>query len=73
MRGTAWGVLGVDLEDVTDLGAGELLVDPLDDAAGPDLVDEIVGDEALGRLAVAAAVHVEGDDVAGARRPVAPR
>ena len=41
------GVLGVELDDVADLGAEELVVDLGHDRAAADLIEVVVGGEAL--------------------------
>ena len=61
-------VVHLHLEDIADFGPDEALVDSRRDAAGPYLVDEVVCDEAVGRLAVTAAVHVQSHQVAVAGR-----
>ena len=63
VRRPAQGVVGVHLEDVADLRAGEAFIDPVRDTAGPHLVDEVIGDETFSGLPVTAAVHIERHDV----------
>ena len=55
---------------VAGRGAGELLVELGHDAAAADLVEVVLGGEALERLAVLGAGDVDGDVVALGRRPL---
>src|SRR5207237_5087534 len=57
---------GVELEDVARLGAPQLVVELGHDGAAADLVEEVVGGEALDLGGVAVAVEIDGDVIAGA-------
>ena len=60
-------VIGVELEDVAGVGADEVLVELGDDRAGADLVEVVVGGEAVDGLAVLGAGDVDRDVVAVGR------
>ena len=63
-------VVGVELEDVADLGPAELLVELGHHGPGADLVEVVVGGEAGDGLAVLRAGDVDGDVVAVLGGPV---